>query len=441
MIILIDEKASKAARRATKLERKQSKIRKDSLLESTAGMLPSQIIASKKISDELTAIEEDQSFTEQNNAAIVLQRKVRKSLSSRRSSSAPVDNQLPIDTNPITPPTDIVKIGDSEEEHKAAIVLQQRMRQSISRKKSLSVKQNIDVLQEQVSDGEEVTDLDANLANSIKAVEESLGVSNSQLRIVGTNEEHAAATVLQRRLSMKRATTPASKVDESLPRAESPILDQTDPDKLQLNKPSDLSIKESSQSPPKNNAITSLKSINPNATKLNEEQKGQANLLKFMFGSKVPVPVDVESSSESDDDSDDDSDEDGDFDDQAAWNSMLEKLKKAEDESERLGFKLNLIIITISYLTSILLGSELMSSMDSETKLKKDIEQLRQSIDGLEALRNELQNKNKEHEDYLEKLLKDYEISMNENANLREAVEVNITFIILMIYINTNQCY
>lgn len=44
-------------------------------------------------------------------------------------------------------------------------------------------------------------------------------------------------------------------------------------------------------------------------------------------------------------------------------------------------------------------------------------------------LRNELQLKNRGHEDYLEKLLKDYEISMNENANLREAVEVTIILI------------
>lgn len=301
-------------------------------------MLPSQIAACKRISDELSAIQEDTSFIEQNNAAIVLQRKVRKSISSRRSSSASVDDQLPIDDVPIIPSkTDHVKIGDSEEEHKAAIVLQQRMRQSISRKKSLSVKQNNDVLPEQVNDGEDDTDLDANLLNSIKAVEESLGISNSRVSIVGTKEEHAAATVLQRRLSMKRAT-PAAKDNESLPRAESPILDQAGLDNLQLSKPSDIPIKENSQSPPKNNAVTSLKSIDPNATKLNQEQKGQANLLKFMFGSKVPVPVDVESSSESSFDSDDDSDDDGDFDDKTAWNSMLEKLKKAEDESERLGF-------------------------------------------------------------------------------------------------------
>jgi len=314
-------------------------------------MLPSQIAASKRISYELSAIEEDDSSIEQNNAAIVLQRKVRKSISSRRSSSAPVDDQLPIDAVPTTPSKiDNVKIGDSEEEHKAAIVLQQRMRQSISRKKSLSVKQNTDVLPEQVNGGEDVTDLDANLLNSIKAVEESLGISNSNVSIVGTKEEHAAATVLQRRLSMKRAA-PAAKVNESPPRSESPILDQAGLDNLQLSKPSDIPIKENSQSPPKNNAIASLKSMDPNATKLNEEQKGQANLLKFMFGSKAPIPVDVESSSSSSESSsDDDSDDDGDFDDKEAWNSMLEKLKKAEDESERLGF--NLIITTISYLTS-----------------------------------------------------------------------------------------
>jgi len=70
-----------------------------------------------------------------------------------------------------------------------------------------------------------------------------------------------------------------------------------------------------------------------------------------------------------------------------------------------------------------------MLTIDSETKLKKDIEQLMQSIEGLEMLRNELLLKNREHEDYLEKLLKDYEFSMNENANLREAVEVIIIFI------------
>jgi len=51
----------------------------------------------------------------------------------------------------------------------------------------------------------------------------------------------------------------------------------------------------------------------------------------------------------------------------------------------------------------------------------------------LEMLRNELHLKNREHEDYLEKLHKDYEISMNENANLREAVEV-----IIILNINNN---
>jgi len=309
-------------------------------------MLPSQIAASKRISDELSAIQEDtssssSSFIEQNNAAIVLQRKVRKSISLRRSSSVSVDDdQLPIDDVPIIPSkTDNVNIGDSEEEHKAAIVLQQRMRQSISRKKSLSIKQNNDILSEQENDGEDVTDLDANLLNSIKAVEESLGISNNHGSIVGTKEEHAAATVLQRRLSMKRITSVA-KDNESHPRAKSPpVSDQAaGVDNLQLSKPSDILIKENTiQSPPKNNAVASLKSMDPNAIKLNDEQKGQANLLKFMFGSKVPVPVDVESSSsESSFDPDDDSDDDDDYE-KTAWNSMLEKLKKAEDESERLG--------------------------------------------------------------------------------------------------------
>jgi hypothetical protein len=158
------------------------------------------------------------------------------------------------------------------------------------------------------------------------------------------------------------------------------------------------------QNPSQSSTAAALKLLNANDTKLNEEQKGQANLLKFMFGAKVPTPVVDYSSSESESESDD-SEEDGD--DQAAWNAMLEKLKKAEADSERL-------------------GSDLLVITESESKLKNDVDMLRRSIHDLEIKKKELDEKNKEHEEYLERLLKDYEMSMNENANLREAVEVII---------------
>ena len=370
-------------------------------------MLPSQI-ATLPIEKELSAVEEEElpSNKDENDAATVLQRRMRKSISLKKSRASSIDIQ-PVDTaisqlDTVTATTadtntistiseNSIQIGNSDEEHKAAIVLQQRMRKSISLKKSISASPIADnITQNRSLSPEPTPDLDASLRNTIQAVENSLGVS-SQINIIGTKEEHAAASVLQRRLSMKKSIS--AKDSHSLSKSidTTPVVKQSE-------------VVSQKQNPSQSSTAAALKLLNANDTKLNEEQKGQANLLKFMFGAKVPTPVVDYSSSESESESDD-SEEDGD--DQAAWNAMLEKLKKAEADSERL-------------------GSDLLVITESESKLKNDVDMLRRSIHDLEIKKKELDEKNKEHEEYLERLLKDYEMSMNENANLREAVEVII---------------
>lgn len=383
---------AKEAKRASKLEKRERKMRK-SLLENSQAALPSQIVVSKNelsgdilpsqiiANKELSSISEESSFgNEQNEAAIVLQRKIRKSISIRRSISDSADIQsadIPIKAfaDEVSVDTSI-QINNTDEEHNAAIVLQQRMRQSLSRKKSLS-------------SPNETMSKDARMSSEVASI---------KFNIVGTKEEHAAASVLQRRLSInKTITQPVEGI---------------------ISKPSDFLSNNNAQSP-KNNIVATLKSLDPNAQNLDEEQRGQANLLKFMFGGKVTTPV-YESSSDSDSDSDFDSDDDISDEglaEKQAWDSMLEKMKRAEEECERLGI-------------------ELASTTESESRLHQEVDQLKQSIHELEEKRKELQMKNKEHEEYLSRLLKDYQSSMNENANLRESVEVS-SIIILYYYLHS----
>lgn len=381
---------AKEAKRASKLEKRERKMRKQSSLENSQAMLPSQIVVSKNelsgeilpsqiiANKELSSISEESSLgNEQNEAAIVLQRRIRKSISIRRSISDSADIQsadIPIKAfaDEISVDTSI-QINNTDEEHKAAIVLQQRMRQNLSRKKS-------------ISSPNKTISKDARMSSEAASI---------KFNIVGTKEEHAAASVLQRRLSInKTITQPVEGI---------------------VSKPSDFLSNNNAQSP-KNNVVATLKSLDPNAQNLDEEQRGQANLLKFMFGGKVTTPV-YESSSDSDSDSDFDSDDDISDEglaEKQAWDSMLEKMKRAENECERLGI-------------------ELASTTESETRLHQEVDQLKQSIHELEEKRKELQMKNKEHEEYLSRLLKDYKSSMNENANLRESVEVPTIIILLLL--------